>query len=315
MDCTHLTLTPRRFKNASVISSSLFLSPTNLNPTAKMSSFLDLPPEIRSMIYKMLLQDTFAKDTRILYFGDNPLRSGVDPDRIRHKQPFERICSQGDIEFLNTKSILARHIAMAEYIIHLADIDDLLFLASTCRLIRSELLALAWSNADVHIKSPGNYNELHYVFYDRLTSQSCNHIRTLHFNIDYCQWSPSETIKIIELICTRLPQFEQLIVNGFFSFGHGGEPFAPGVAVLKTLPPHIAVELRTTPVAKLRSRTNRPRILGRKNKHINGHLQYLRMEFGSLRQKRQEKLARMKQGDQMCEALEATVEMRSLMVS
>ncbi|KAH0154240.1 hypothetical protein KCU67_g9139, partial [Aureobasidium melanogenum] len=282
-----------------------------------MSSFLNLPPEIRSMIYKMLLQDTLAKDTRILYFGDNPLRSGVDPDRIRHKQPFKRTCSQGDIEFLDTKSNLARHIALAQYIIHLADIDDLLSLAATCRLVRLELLALAWSNADIRIESPETYKELRCVFYNRLTSETCNSIRALHLNIDYCQWSPSEIAKVIELLRVRLPQVEQLIVNGTFRLGNGGKPFAPGVAVLKTLPPHIAVELRTTPVGKLRSRTDLnatfPGVLARKDKHMNAHLQYLRMEVESLRQKREEKLARMEQGDMMCDALEATVEMRSLM--
>ncbi|KAH0007049.1 hypothetical protein KCU78_g11981, partial [Aureobasidium melanogenum] len=281
-----------------------------------MSSFLDLPPEIRLIIYNILLQSTLAKDTRILYFGDNPLRSGIDPDCIRHKQPFKRIGPQGDIRFLDTKSILARHIARAQYTIHLADIDDLLFLASTSRLIRSELLALAWSSADVHIESPDGYKELHCVFYDRLTSESCTYIRTLQFSIDSCQWSPSETIKVIELIRVRLPQVEQLIVNGTFRLGHGGKPFAPGVAVLKSLPPHIAVELRKNP-ARNWSRTDwnaiYPGVLARKDEHMNAHLQYLRMKFESLRQKRQEKLARMEQGDQMCDALEATVGMRTLM--
>jgi hypothetical protein len=54
------------------------------------------------------------------------------------------------------------------YNIHLADVSDLLFLAATCRLLRSELLALAWSNADMTVRSPTLYMDLHCILYDRL---------------------------------------------------------------------------------------------------------------------------------------------------
>ncbi|KAG9857804.1 hypothetical protein KCU98_g377, partial [Aureobasidium melanogenum] len=284
-----------------------------------MLSFLELPTEVRLMIYKILLQSTLAKNIRILYSGDNPLRCGhTFPDCVRHKQTFKRIGSQGPIEFVDARTIIVNAIIWAEYNIHFADIDDLLFLASTCRLLRSELLALAWSNADVHIQSPENYNELHHVFYQRLTSESCKFIRTLQINLDHDQWWPSESIKVVELIRVRLPQLEQLIVNGDFKSGSDGKPFAPGVAALRTLPSHIAVELRTVPADKFLTRTRWdaicPGFLARRDGHMNAHLQYLRTGFRSLRQERREKLARMEQGDQVCDILETTVEMRSLMV-
>ncbi|KAG9566485.1 hypothetical protein KCU77_g16778, partial [Aureobasidium melanogenum] len=283
-----------------------------------MLSFLDLPTEVRLIIYKILLESTLAKNTRVLYSGDNPLRCGhTSPDCVRHKQTFKRIGSHGSIEFVDAVTIIVRAIMRARYNIHFADIDDLLSLASTCRLLRSELLALAWSNADVHIQSPENYNELHHVFYHRLTSESCDFIRTLQINFDYDQWWPSKSIKVVELIRVRLPKLEQLIVNGDFPKGNDGKPFAPGVAALRTLPSHIAVELRTVPADKFITRTLWdaicPGVLARRDGHMNAHLQYLRTEFGLVRQKRREKLVRMEQGDQMCDALEATVGMRSLM--
>ncbi|KAH0155143.1 hypothetical protein KCU67_g8836, partial [Aureobasidium melanogenum] len=281
-----------------------------------MLSFLDLPPEIRSMIYKMLLQDTFAKDTRILYFGDNPLRSGVDPDRIRHKQPFERICSQGDIEFLNTKSILARHIAMAEYIIHLADIDDLLFLAATCHLLRSELLALAWSNADVRVASPETYNELHCIFYDRLTIESCNFIRTLQLNVDGRKFLSPVTRKIVGLVRNRLVQLQQLTVCLFETYGAFEPYLSPGVAALRSLPLHITVHLRY--YTSIGSRNIlcvfHRGIFRRRDKSKNTRLQSLRTKVSLIVQKRKEERAKQEQGDQTLDVLEATVEMRSLMV-
>lgn len=148
-----------------------------------MLSFLDLPPEVRLAIYRILLQSTLARNTRILYSGTNPLRCGDTPHCIRHKQPFEHI-ARGLVSFLDARIIYARDIDRAKYNIHLADIDDLLFLAGTCRLLRSELLALAWSNADIHIESPESYNELDCIFYERLTSESCSFIRTLQYNVN-----------------------------------------------------------------------------------------------------------------------------------
>lgn len=277
-----------------------------------MLSFIDLPPEIRLVIYKILLQHTLAKDTRILYFGDNPLRCGVFPDRIRHKQPFRRVGSPGDIKFLNTRTDLASHIALKGYVIHLADIDDLLFLASTCRLTRSEILALAWSNADIRIESPETYNDLHCIFYDRLTSQSCEFIRTLQFNVIESEWSPSESGKIVGLVRSRLERLELLIVTILARSDPPVGPLTPGIAALRGLPLRIAVNLRYYHRFYLR-RT----IVSsgkRKDASKNARLQSLRAEIGLICQKRKEEQSKKDQGDQACEILEATAEMRSLMV-
>ncbi|KAG9529181.1 hypothetical protein KCU93_g3620, partial [Aureobasidium melanogenum] len=284
-----------------------------------MSSFLDLPPEIRLTIYKILLQYILAKDTRILYSGNNPLRCWNTPDCIRHSQPFGRIGPQGLIAFRDTATTYPRHIYYAKYNIHLAEIGDLLFLASTCRLLRSELLALAWSNADIHIESPETYNEMRCIFYDRLTSKSCSFIRTLELCIVESEWLPSETRKIVGLIRRRLPQLEHLILDVLMGRGNRRSPLAPGGEALKILPPHINVKLRhhTSTMTNRWSRTKFLPLFSRnlrpKDKSANARLQSLRMEVSLIRQKRRDAQSKNEKEDQVSEALEATAEMRSLM--
>lgn len=282
-----------------------------------MSPFLSLPPEIRLIIYKILLQSTLAKDTRILYSGDNPLRCRNYPHSIRHKQPFQHI-DQGHIWFLDTKTLSARETRRAQYNIHHADLDDLLILASTCRLLRSELLALAWSNADIRIESPETYKELRCVFYNRLTSETCNSIRTLHFNIDEDTLVPSKSRRIVELIIHQLPRLEQLVVNILLRGDLYIKHLAYNVAVLGNLPLHIALELRHHLYWKFRPSRILPSSAysadaKHKDESANAQLQSLRTQISLIRQKRKEKLARMEQEDQTGDVLEATVEMRSLM--
>jgi hypothetical protein len=208
-----------------------------------MLSLTDLPPEIRLAIYKLLLQSTLAKTTRILYSGNNPLHCGDTPHCIRHNQPFFRSKPNGEICFRDARIIWGCDIRRAKYNIHHADLDDLLPLASTCRLVRSDLLALTWSRAEIHITSPELYDELRCIFYDRLTSESCNFIRTLAIDVHENDWLPSETRKIVGLIRRRLPRLEQLTVNVFIQFIHRPQvAFAPGLAAFRILPPSVTLE-------------------------------------------------------------------------
>lgn len=139
-----------------------------------MLSFTDLPPEVRLAIYNILLQSTLSKTTRIYYLDRDPVDYGWLPSN-RQSQSYSRICQEED-------SFWIHDMQRPKYDMH--DIDDLLFLASSCRLLRAELLALAWSNADARILSPELYDDLHYIFYDRLSSVICRFIRTLQLVVD-----------------------------------------------------------------------------------------------------------------------------------
>lgn len=276
-----------------------------------MLSFLSLPPEIRSIIYRIMLQSALANRTRILYSGKNPLRRRNPSHAIREKQPFQYL-TQGQIEFLDTKSFRAFVIHAAKYNIHLADIDDLLFLASTCRRLRSELLALAWSNADIRVESPVIDDELHYVFYNRLTSEACNFIRTLYIDVAQDTWVQSESREIVKLIINRLPRLEQLVVDIVMSYDIYDDSLGHSVEALRNLPICIAIELRHHEVATM-PRAGYSEEMECRDEWVNKYLQRLRKKDSLTRQKRREEQSKKEQGDQLSDALEATVEMRSLM--
>ncbi|KAK6005845.1 hypothetical protein QM012_007487 [Aureobasidium pullulans] len=266
-----------------------------------MLSFLDLPPEIRLAIYKILLQSSLDKTTRILYSGTNALRCGDSPHCVRHKQPFKYV-AKGCVSFLDARIIYARDIDRAKYNIHLADIDDLLFLASTCRVSRSELLALAWSNANIRIESPEIYDELHCIFYDRLTSESCSSIRTLQHSINRSQWWASESKKVVGLIRRRLPRLEQLIVNIPVEFGLRRNPLAPAVAALRSIPLQNTIELRSDlngRISELLLNVLSPShpFVVRREDFLNARLQSLRVQVNLIGQRRREELARKETGD------------------
>jgi hypothetical protein len=277
---------------------------------ATMLSFTDLPPEIRWAIYETPLQSTLAKTTRILYSGKDPLRCGDTPHCIRHNQPFKRTGSDGKIEFLDARIIYARDIRRAKYNIHHADLDDILPLASTCRLVRSDLLAFAWSRAEIQIMSPEPLNELRCIFYDRLTSESCNFIRTLEIDVHERDWLSSETRKIVGLIRRRLPVLEKLTVNVFIQFVSRNVAFAPGLAAFRILPLHVALEFnnKVFPYHILHSDRFRGPGSGAAT------MQSLRTELSLIGSKRREEQAKRGLGDEVGGILEATVDMRSLKV-
>jgi hypothetical protein len=294
-----------------------FSSPGHINITT-MLSFTDLPPEIRKAIYKIQLQSTLEKTTPVLYSGQNPLRCGDTPHCIRHTQPFKRTVPDGPIEFLDARIIYARDIKRAKYNIHHADLDDLLPLASTCRLIRSDLLALAWYRAEIHVASPELYNELRCVFYDRLTTEACNFIRTLEIDVHEKDWLPSETRKIAGLIRSRLPHLEKLTVNIILPLiRHKRVPFTPGLAAFRILPASGAVDfnhditvLMLDPTGSPRDLTSIVRSSAQRKPEIVA-LNSLRTKLSRIGQRRKERQEKRQLADQADNIFQARIKMRS----
>lgn len=173
-----------------------------------MLSFISLAPETRMTFYNFILQSCLMSNKRIFYFSDSGLHQRELSGAVRHKLPFT--IRENHLTFNGTKAITEFDITNAECNIHLADTDDL---RSTCRLVRSEVLALAWFNADVSITSPALLLDLHYVFVHRLSSNTCSFIRTLQIKMDERAWSSREARKIVGLVHTRPPQLEELVMN------------------------------------------------------------------------------------------------------
>lgn len=130
-----------------------------------MPSFLDLPPETRVIFYDSLLSSSRSSKERILA-GVNNFHLERASGLVRKKSVYR--VQHDHIRFDGSRSTFLWGMIGARCNIHLADVSDLIFLAATCRLPRSELLALAWSNADMAVRSPTLYMDLHCILYDRL---------------------------------------------------------------------------------------------------------------------------------------------------
>ncbi|TIA06441.1 hypothetical protein D6C80_10327 [Aureobasidium pullulans] len=205
-------------------------------------SFLSLPPEIRMIIYNILLQSCLASNTRTLYSGTNPLRCADTPHSIRHQQsyyvdPQDRICFRRILYSCNIRN--------ATYNIHHSNLDDLLSISATCRLIRSESLALIWSNADIHVKSPELSHELTWIFCNRLSWEACNFITTLHIHINQRSRSPSHTeiMKSARSLIRQLLQLKLLVVEMRISYLPKKDLPIPELLALRILPMRVIVKV------------------------------------------------------------------------
>ncbi|THY22632.1 hypothetical protein D6D01_06241 [Aureobasidium pullulans] len=207
-------------------------------------SFLILPPEIRMIIYNILLQSCLASNTRILYSGTNPLRCGDTPPSIRHQQSYH-VDPQDRIYFLSSRILYSIDIRKATYKIHHSNLDDLLSISATCRLIRSESLALIWSNADIHVKSPEFSNELTWILCNRLSWEACNSITTLHIHINQKTRSPShkEITKSAGFLICQLPQLKLLVVEMRISYSPKKDLPIPELLALRILPMRVTVKV------------------------------------------------------------------------
>lgn len=290
-----------------------------------MSSFIDLPPEIRLAIYKLVLPFPPHKHERILYSNTDNL-CHESTQIVRHKRSFRPTKSW-------TRRIYVHDLGYTMY--HHADIDEHLVLASTCRLFRADLLALTWSNVDIQFQSPELHNDLSYVFSHRLSSETCSFIRSLQFDVDERISSPSETRKIAGFIRRRLPGLEQLTVIVMMSFERFNRHqkdnrLTPCLANLGILPLRVTIKFRYHTTYHFVDQSSRVRAYyTRRDTHAapNDHnpheradgcaataLRALQTELSLMGQKRREEQAKRKLGDQVCDILEDTMEMRSLMV-
>ncbi|KAG9654338.1 hypothetical protein KCU64_g7281, partial [Aureobasidium melanogenum] len=137
-------------------------------------SFTALPPEIRSVVYTILLHDTLSNKKRLIYDGACPdccTTSCQEPETHDKVLPF------------GSRKFNAHTFPHKTLYVYLADFGDLLRLAATCKLLRSEILGLVWSNADIFIKSNNLTKTLTHIFDDYLSTGCCKFISTLHVEI------------------------------------------------------------------------------------------------------------------------------------
>ncbi|KAH0385870.1 hypothetical protein KCU92_g3129, partial [Aureobasidium melanogenum] len=203
-----------------------------------MSSFTALPPEIRSVVYNMLLHDTLSNKKRLIYDGACPdccTTSCQEPEKHSKVLPFA---------YRKFNALTFPHKTLY---VHLADFGDLLRLAATCKVLRSEILILVWSNADIFIKSNDLAKTLTHIFEDCLAIECCNFIRTLHIDIPRPVQEqpdgPDHTKQIVKLIHHRLPQLEELILSFNENRNRHSLRFSQvAMSMLASLPLRISVE-------------------------------------------------------------------------
>lgn len=270
-------------------------------------------------VYGFVLQSSLTSNKRISYISDSPLHQRELHGAVRYKLPFT--IRENHLTFDGTKAITKFDITNAECNIHLADTDDLLHLGSTCRLVRSEVLALAWSNADVSITSPALLLDLHYVFVHRLSSNACSFIRTLQIKMDERAWSPREARKIVGLVHTRLPQLQELVLDvpSRFVSNNVEESFEDrkdAFIALRGLPRKVTVTFHYLTVPGLSRQFHEwhdgPRPIPLFSKNMDVHFKNLRYGVDMKRKRRSSEQTKREQGDLVADVLEATVELRAL---
>jgi hypothetical protein len=265
-------------------------------------------------VYNFLLESERAKKTPILYTSTTS-RYWWFPILQRHKPPYE--IEQDHIHFTHNKTCYwddIRYEALPS--IHLADIDALLHLAATCRLLRPEVLALTWSNADISVSSSNPSKALHCNFYNVLSSDACSFVRTLQL-MNYSSAPAREMSKIIKLIRRRLPQLDQLVIHiphnsGTLSYETKdfGADLRAAQVVLRDLPLGITVRFHYFLTGK-RNRywQNQLRFY---NETLDERFYILRTQGDAVTRARRHVPKMRQQKDQIADVLEATVELRSL---
>lgn len=285
-----------------------------------MLSFLNLAPETRMTVYDFLLQSSLVSNKRISYISNNALHQREPLGARRYKLP--STIHENHLTFKGNKAIKKEKVTGAECNIHLADIDDLLSLAGTCRLIRSEILALAWSNADLSITSPALLPDLHYIFLHRLSSNTSIFIRSLQIKIEPQAWSSKEMRTIVGLVHTRLPQLEELVLNvpirGVTRVGTGEDYITRRDAfmALRGLPRKATVTFHYWTVPGLSEQfhlwNGGPGPDPEHSRNMGRYFKNLRYGLDMKRKRRSGEQMKREQVDQVADVLEATVVLRSL---
>ncbi|THX51831.1 hypothetical protein D6D06_07127 [Aureobasidium pullulans] len=273
---------------------------------------MSLPPEARSMVYDLLAPWSKPQQHRILYYGHNPLRARNLPPPTRSIQR-SGLDPQDRIIFRSRSNFHGSAVKRAKRAVHLANIEDLLALAGACRLLRSEILSLAWSNADIY--------ELTCIFDNRLSAECCNFIRTLRVEIKDTQWPPSEMKKMGQLITRRLPQLQTLFVAiRTDNSRSSSDPPQKGLLALASVPLNVTIKILTYIPGDidLMMRNNgqfSDQQLRDHRKKQDGKYEANLLVTRSKGQQRRVMQEHVKQQDVVGDLLEDTVEMRSLMFS
>lgn len=173
-----------------------------------MVLLIDLPPELRMTIWDSMLQKALVSEKRIVYCDDDgqhdesPECSDDDIPSSMETVVSSPIVGWSRIAMQYDKNHQGRFISLVDVryrygpsvlkrAVHHANIDALLALASTCRKIRSEVLALGWGNADITIYAPDNgfKADVMHIFGRCLSEETCSLIRTLHVDVGKPDWS------------------------------------------------------------------------------------------------------------------------------
>lgn len=272
------------------------------------------------MVYDLLAPWSKPQQHRILYYGHNPLRARNLPPPTRSIQR-SGLDPQDRIIFRSRSNFHGSAVKRAKRAIHLANIEDLLALAGACRLLRSEILSLAWSNADIYVKASPVYKELTCIFDNRLSAECCNFIRTLRIEIKDTQWPPSEMKKMGQLITRRLPQLQTMfVVIRSDGFRTSSDPPQKGLLALASVPLNFTIKILTYMPGDidLMMRNNgqlSDQQLRDHRKKQHGKYEANLLVTRSKGQQRRVMQEHVKQQDVVGDLLEDTVEMRSLMFS
>ncbi|KAG9527637.1 hypothetical protein KCU93_g5009, partial [Aureobasidium melanogenum] len=238
----------------------------NDNHYDKMASLTGLPPELRTVIYTYLLEDGLASGKRIVYCHDDEQYNDLDFSSV-NEHPEDKDDTQPESEFAAwtrsrmdyernhqdriTSLIDVRYTYGPDVLngaIHHANIDDLLALASTCRRMRTEVLPIAWSNADITFYTPDNHfkDDIFHIFSHVLSSSTCTMIRNLHIDIGTRYWSASDVSETAYFIMKHLPNLKDLHVSVASENIEVDLPeFYYGLCALTALPYQIMVEVTT----------------------------------------------------------------------
>lgn len=208
--------------------------------------------------------------------------------------------------------------------VHLADIGDLLNLATTCHLLRSEILVLAWPNADIFIKSTNHESGtfIKYaksIFEDHLSAACSNLIRTLHIDVPERTWRSDQSRALAALTRSRLPELETLNIS--IRREWRPEPSSrpdQALRALASLPSHVAIKVHNDlsnrfefAFAMILSPDGQFKAaLRQRDREDQACLDALRIKG----RKRREKKLNREQGDELVRILKATAALRSLMV-
>ncbi|KAG9685708.1 hypothetical protein KCU95_g12161, partial [Aureobasidium melanogenum] len=229
-----------------------------------MPSLTSLPPELRAVIYTYLLEDGLASGKRIVYCHDDDQYDDLefspvnqhseDQDNTqqesnvvgwtRSKMDYERNHQARIISLIDVRYTYGPDVLNGA--IHHANIDDLLALASTCRRMRTEILPIAWSNAEITFYTPENHfkDDIFHIFGQTLSSDTCAMIHNLHIDIGTRYWSASDVSETAYFIMKHLPNLKDLYVSVACEDTESDVPeFYYGLGALTSLPCQIMVEV------------------------------------------------------------------------